>query len=319
MSKPRKSSKKTADNNQFLLGAVIVLFVFSIILSLKVFSQSDFLANLNFGQKSVEQTSTTDNKIYAEVSEKVLPAKGFQSKIALGDAALKLVENGVIDQDKFEQLYSQRGLPQELKDVLSSSSNKPILLTRENANIYLNLFWPLGLSNYLGSNSQSPINGEDLNNFASTGGWTLGKAQSGGEYFNKFQILKLTPEQETLAIKIAKNTYRPCCDNSTFFQDCNHGSALFGLLQLGASQGLNEKELYREALAFNSFWFPDNYVQTALLLKVKRNIDWENVDPEEILGFKYSAISQWVKNVQEEVAKIPDLLPKQEGGGSCGV
>ncbi len=40
----------------------------------------------------------------------------------------------------------------------------------------------------------------------------------------------------------------------------NHGSALRGLLQLGASQGLSEEELYREALAFNSFWFPQNSV-----------------------------------------------------------
>lgn len=300
----------TADNNRFLLGAVIVLFVLSIFLSINVLKQSSFLTR---------QTNTGNNKLYTEVSEKVLPKQGFKSKIVLKDAVLKLVENGVIDKQKFEDLYKQRSLPEELKDVLKTSSNKPILLTRENANIYLNLFWPLGISNYMNSNNQSPINGKDLYNFASTGGWTLGRAQNGGDYFNKFRIAELSPEQEALAIKIAKNTYRPCCDNSTFFQDCNHGSALFGLLQLGASQGLKEKELYREALAFNSFWFPDNYIQTALLLKVKRNVDWENVDPKEVLGFKYSAISQWLKNVQQEVAKIPDLLPKQEGGGSCGV
>ena len=41
-----------------------------------------------------------------------------------------------------------------------------------------------------------------------------------------------------MVISIAKNAYRSCCDNSTFFQDCNHGWALLGLLQLGAGQGL---------------------------------------------------------------------------------
>lgn len=270
--------------------------------------------------KQVIKQPKTQGSLYSEVATKVLPEKGFQSRIFLGDAVVRLVEEGVIDRQKLEDLYKDRGgLPKELQDVLIKPSSNKIRLTRENANIYLNLFWPLGLANYMKENEKSPINGKDLYNFASTGGWTLGKEKNGGAYFNKFPILKLTPQQEVLAVKIAKNTYRPCCDNSTFFQDCNHGSALFGLLQLGASQGLTEEELYKEALAFNSFWFPDNYIQTALLFKVKKNIDWENVDAKEVLGYQYSAISQWLKNVQSEVAKIPDLLPKQEGGGTCGV
>lgn len=132
-------------------------------------------------------------------------------------------------------------------------------------------------------------------------------------------IVELTDEQEALVTKIAQNTYRPCCNNSTFFQDCNHGSALLGLLQLGASQGLNEDELYREALAFNSFWFPHNYIQTALYFKIEKDTDWENVDPREILGYNYSAISSWAKNVQSQIAKIPNLLPQTKGGAGCGV
>src|SRR3546814_19376416 len=91
------------------------------------------------------------------------------------------------------------------------------------------------------------MNGDSLYNFASTGGWTLGKEQNGGAYFNKFRIVELTPEQVALVTQVAKSTYRPCCNNSTFFQDCNHGSALLGLLHLGASQGLTENELYQAA------------------------------------------------------------------------
>ncbi|MDO8487800.1 MAG: hypothetical protein Q7S31_00600 [bacterium] len=266
------------------------------------------------------QTPTGNNLTYDEVMAKVLPERGFQSKIYLDDGVVKLVGNGVIDKNKFEEIYKERGgLPEGLKNVLVQASNQPILLTRENASYYVNLLWAVGLANYMTTNKESPVNGKSLFNFASTGGWNLGKEKNGGTYFNKFTIVELTPEQEALVIKIAKNTYRPCCNNSTFFQDCNHGSALLGLLELGASQGLTEDELYREALAFNSFWFPDNYIQTALYFKIAKNTDWEDVNPKEVMGYNYSAISNWSKNVQTEIAKVPNLLPQGRGGAGCGV
>ena len=80
-----------------------------------------------------------------------------------------------------------------------------------------------------------------------------------------------------------------------------------------------EEELYKEALAFNSFWFPQQYIQTALFFKINKNTDWKEVNPEVILGYDYSAISNWSKNVKSEIAKIPDLLPKTSGGAGCGV
>ncbi len=274
--------------------------------------------------------SQTGNRLIDEVTAKVLPEKGFQSKITLGDSIVKLAQNGVIDREKFLAIYQdpegvalrpygagRGGLPSELKDVLDNASSKPILLTRQNANYYVNLLWPLGLANYMSSNKESPINGKSLFNFASTGGWDLGKEENGGAYFNKFKIVELTPEQEALATKIAQNTYRPCCNNSTFYQDCNHGSALLGLLQFGAAQGLSEAELYREVLAFNSFWFPQNYIQTALYLKAVKNTNWEKVDPKEVMGKVYSSAN----GAGLVAAKINELglVPQQRGDGSCGV
>lgn len=263
--------------------------------------------------------SITGNKLFDEVTAKVLPEKGFQSRIVLSDSVVKLAEKGVVDKEKFEAIYKDRGgLPEEFKNVLTESSNKPILLTRSNANYYVNLLWPLGLANYMSSNKSSPVNGKSLFNFASTGGWNLGKEENGGAYFNKFKIVELTPEQEALATKIAQNTYRPCCNNSTFFQDCNHGSALLGLLQLGVSQGLTEDELYREALAFNSFWFPQNYIQTALYFKAVKNIDWGNVDPKLVMGKDFSTGSGWSGTVAKKVNEL-GLVPQTKGGAGCGV
>ncbi len=178
--------------------------------------------------------------------------------------------------------------------------------------------WPLGLANYMSSNKESPVNSKSLFNFASTGGWNLGKEENGGAYFNQFNIVELTPEQEVLVTKIAQNTYRPCCNNSTFFQDCNHGSALLGLLQLGASQRLSEDELYREALAFNAFWFPHSYIQTALYFKAVESTDWDNVDPKVVMGKDFSTISGWSGTVAKKVSEL-DLVPQRQNGAGCGV
>jgi hypothetical protein len=212
-----------------------------------------------------------------------------------------------------------RGVPpSEVLAPLVQAAHEPILITTGNAGFLVNLLWPLGLANYMAGTFASPLNSESGANFASTGGWSLGAADNGAEYFNAFPIIKLTRLQELLVLKVAKSTYRPCCDNSTFFQDCNHGSALLAALQLGASQGLNEEDLYRDALAFNSFWFPDIYIKTALYMKLFKSTDWRDVDPAEIMGFEFSALSSWQRNVGSKVEPVDELIPPIEGGANCG-
>ena len=321
---PQDHSFKEKDR-PWLLGLVIAVIVLALT-SWSMLKTDPALASFVAGENNIfsfkskdtkltnANVATTNNPVFDAVVAKVIPEKGFQSKIVLGDSIVRLVENGVIDREKFLAIYRDRGdLPPELSNVLDKQSSKPILLTRTNSNYYVNLLWPVGLANYMESNKRSPVNGKSLFNFASTGGWNLGKEKNGGAYFNKFKIVELMPDQEALVTKIAENTYRPCCNNSTFFQDCNHGSALLGLLQLGAAQGLTEDELYREALAFNSFWFPQNYIQTALYFKSVKNIDWENVNPKEILGYNYSSASGY-QNILSQVAP-----PSNNGGQGCGI
>ncbi|MGB3921879.1 MAG: hypothetical protein WBL19_01170 [Minisyncoccia bacterium] len=269
------------------------------------------------------QNAETGNALYNEVVAKVLPPEGFEIKIVFGDAVVKLVEAGVIDLEKFKQIYSERGMSEEDLAILTKPSYEPIKITANNAGFMVNLLWPLGLANKTDFNEKSPIKGESLFNFASTGGWTLGKEDNGGKYFNKYEIVKLTPAEEAIALRVAENTYRPCCGNSTFFQDCNHGSALLGLIELGAAQGLSAKELYKAALQVNSFWFPQTYIETALYYKIAKGVDWEDVNAAEIMSFNYSSGSGWAKNVGQPFQKLvqenPDLLPRQKGGAGCGV
>lgn len=259
--------------------------------------------------------------LYDEVVSRVVPVAGYQSRVALRDSILRLIDHGVIDRGKFFALYGTTGPhPREFANVLSEPSLDQIHLTTHKANYYVNLLWPIGLATHMAANVDSPLNGDSLYNFASTGGWTLGREENGGTYFSKLPIVDLTSDQEVRVVAIAKSTYRPCCNNSTFFQDCNHGSALLGVLQLGASQGLNEDELYREALAFNSFWFPDYYIRTALFFKVFRKTEWPDVDPRVVLGFDYSAGGPWQKNVAARLGTMPGLIPPKPGGGAgCGV
>jgi hypothetical protein len=81
---------------------------------------------------------------------------------------------------------------------------------------------------------------------------------------------------------------------------------------------LSEEELYREALAFNSFWFPNDYLQIALYFKAVKNIDWDKVDPKVVLGKEYSSISGFYQNVSSPLRKL-GLVPQEEGNFGCGV
>lgn len=313
---PRDTSFKKRDTIWLASLGILIL-----VLSITAWNMLKFdpiVFPLFKGATSQNQSlNPTGNPAYDEVIEKVLPQKGYQSKIYLGNSIVKLIAFGGIDPGKFRSVYADRsGLPNDLKNILGVASYQPIHLTRENADVYVNLLWPLGLTNYMSTNYASPINSKSLFNFASTGGWRLGRGEGGGASFNKFSIVPLTQEQEALVLKIAQNIYRPCCNNPTFYQDCNHGSALLGLLELGASQGLTEDELYREALAFNSFWFPNNYTQTALYLKTMKNIDWEEVDPKMVMSKDLSSISGWRENVNKSVKSFAQ--PNNHMSVACG-
>ncbi|MFN7088930.1 MAG: hypothetical protein ACK4NX_03935, partial [Candidatus Paceibacteria bacterium] len=72
---------------------------------------------------------------------------------------------------------------------------------------------------------------------------------------------------------------------------------------------MTEDELYREALAFNSFWFPHNYVQTALYFKATKGVDWSGIDPKVVMGKDFSAASGWYANVDAELKRL-GLTPK---------
>ncbi len=188
------------------------------------------------------------------------------------------------------------------------------MITKGNAQYLLNLFWALGLSNknpILDSGELADTSNGGAGNFASTGGWTISKG-SPMNHYSRHAFLALTDAEQQMIDRVSKNIYRPCCDNSTHFPDCNHGMAMLGLLELLASQGVSEDEMYKAAQTANSFWFPDNYVTIATYMD-HHSVKWSDVDPKEVLGAKYSSGSGYAK-IAAAVAK-----PETGGGGGCSV
>lgn len=251
-------------------------------------------------------------EIASGVVEQVIPKAGAPTGVAFKDSIQKLIAAGVVNPDKFRALSKK--LPVWVERLLLAPSDDPIVFNRETAPYLVNLLWPIGLANRAAFNERSPINTLSIPTFASTGGWTLGRRRNGYVYFNKVDVIRLTAEQQTMVEAVARATYRPCCNNSTLFQDCNHGSALLGLFELAASQGATLDGLYRLALTANSYWFPDNYPKTALYFSHFYRKSWHEIEPKRILSAAFSSGSGWARNVDYPLRRANITLPGRSTG-----
>lgn len=210
--------------------------------------------------------------------ETITPKAGVPTGIVFGDSIQRLIAAGVIDPGKFRA--AKKELPQWVERVLTTRSDDLIVFSDRSSSYLVDLLWPIGLANKATFNEQSPIDMPSIPSFASTAGWTLGKADNGYVYFNSVEVVGMTGDEQAMVVDVATHTFRPCCDNSTFFQDCNHGSALLGLLELAASQGATRNGLYGLALIANSYWFADNYAKTALYFWHFYHAAWRRIPPD---------------------------------------
>ncbi len=269
----------------------------------------------NTPRRQTTSVSSSQNTRGSELEEKVVPSDGVVLPATWGDLGAKLASAGAIDAGQFQTLYEQRGIfTDEYKNLLLGRNDGKLKITQDNAGYLLNLFWALGLAEknpILESGEMTDPRYGATQNFAATGGWTIAK---GGamEHYSRHTFFVLTPEQQALVDKISQGIYRPCCGNSTHFPDCNHGMAMLGLLELMASQGASESEMWKAALAANSYWFPDVYLTIATYMK-SRGIDWKNVNPQEVLGADYSS-AQGFARISAQVGQ-----PQQRGGSGCGI
>src|SRR3989338_9503116 len=230
------------------------------------------------------------------------------------DLGKQMIEVGVINQEKFESLYNERrGLNEEEKKLLFGTNNGKITINQQNAGLLLNLFWAFGLANENQILTEGPMAEFGASGqAASTGGWTL-SADLIADHYSKHAFVILTDQQQKLVEEVSQNIYRPCCNNPVYFPDCNHGMAMLCLLELLASQGASEEEMWDTALVVNSYWFPDTYLTIATYMQSK-GIEWKNVNPQEILGKQFSS-AQGYANIRSQVT----APSKTQSGGGCGV
>ena len=272
--------------------------------------------------ETAAKTNKAEKIIEENYSQNITPAEGVILPAKWGDLGAKMASVGVIDKSKLEELYDSRGgLNDEERKLMEGLDNGYLKITPENSGFVLNLLWALGLGNkneILDNGRRTDKKYGGAGGFASTGGWTLADgdpARNGAgamNHYSKHRFIVLTPEQQILVERVSKGIYRPCCGNSVYFPDCNHGMAMLGLLEFMASQGVSEEEVYKAALALNSYWFPDTYLTIAKYLK-SQGKDWNKTDPKEILGYNYSSGPGYQKLLE----KIKN--PEVKGGGGCGV
>lgn len=267
------------------------------------------------GQKNLEAKTAAAKSDRVDFEEKVAPEAGVVLPVVWGDLGRKMIETGVIDRDKFEEIYSGRGgLGDSDRKLLYGSENGKIFMNRENAGFLLNLLWGFGLANRNPVLEKGPMmdpayGGADR--FASTGGWTIARGNP-MDHYSMHKFVSLTADQNDLVERVSRNIYRPCCGNSVYFPDCNHGMAMLGLLELMAAQGVSESDMYKFALAVNAYWFPDTYVTIARYFQMK-GVAWDDVDPKTALGNGYSSAGG-IQKISAEVG------PEEGSGeGSCGV
>lgn len=266
----------------------------------------------------VVKNNGEDKTIFEEIN----PGAGFEINATFGDLGPKMITNGVIDYTKFKEAYQKSGqlLPADLDTILTKGSTQKIKINADNSYFLLNFFWAVGLNNkskILTAGDMVKYGGEkDLENFASTGGWTLARGDA-MNYYSKANLISLTPQMEGLVQTVAASIYRPCCNNPTSFPDCNHGMALLGVLELMAANGANQDQMFEAAKYFNAYWFPGNYYDLAMYFKNKEGKNYKDIDARLILSKEYSSASgyQTIKRwlIDNGLAKEP---PKS--GRGCG-
>src|SRR3989344_3915734 len=210
--------------------AILVAFLVFDALALGAFG-SYYLAQRSFANKMAKIEAQNPENLVKNATAKVLPAEGYTTSLSWGDLGQKLILSGAIDWEQYSEYFS--GL-----DIFSGQSNEKIAINEQNSRALVNTLWALGLTQKSKVLDEGPMqtSGNDPANFASTGGWTLGKKPA-MELYSSQELIPLTAAQQEFVTKIAENVYRPCCGNSVAFPDCNHGMAALGYIELAVAAG----------------------------------------------------------------------------------
>lgn len=315
MKKPRKILSKFNSVNSISVAVILivfVLFVWSNLFNVKVEPNYGLLVKLGLAEPTPVPAEELNVAVLSEI---VTPEEGYTVNLNWGDTGQKLVAAGGIDMEKYMKNYDKPEY-KELLSYLTENKGEGITINKQNAYFWVNTLWALGLtqkSDVLDKGVMGTEYADRVGSFASTGGWTLG-AKDAVSLYSSGDIIPLTQEQQDLVTRVSANVYRPCCGNPTSFPDCNHGMAILGLLELMASQGATEEEMYEASLAFNSYWFGQTYIDLAYYFQTEKGLSWDEVDPKLALSAEFSSAPGY-QTIKQEIGNIPG---SKQVGASCG-
>lgn len=276
-----------------------------------------------WGQPTPEEKTTLQKESdLAKIMAQVNPPEGYTVPAHFGDMGPKMAEAGVFDLAEFAQVYEQANQPltEQQTVILKQGSDSPVVFNSQNAYFLLNYFWAVGLSNKNPILDSGPIQTQSqgkIENFASTGGWSLAKKPL-REIFSKLPLMTLTALQQKNLEEAAKAVYRPCCDNPTHFPDCNHGMAMLGLMELMASQNATVDQMLAAGRYANAYWYPSQTVEQAIFFKNTTGQNYQDIDARLLLGRRYSSGSGF-QTLHQYLAQNNQLPQAPKNSNGCGV
>lgn len=308
-----KLKTKTIFRKAIPLWLVLVL-IFNSVLGVGFLEYLVMKRSFNQYLLALSKTTKNPDELVQVLKQQVLPQNGYVLAVVWGDIGKQLLESGAIDKQKYEEQFANEQGGKEMVQYLDKFSVNRMTINEKNSHFMVNTLWALGLTNKSKVLDEGPMKGDgvDTANMASTGGWNLGSKQA-MELYSSIPLVTLTPKQEELVKQIAQSVYRPCCGNSTYFPDCNHGMAALGYIEMAVKQGVPVNRIYKDVLALNSFWFPQQSVNLAAYFN-KSGTTWEKVDAKLALGADYSS-GQGAARIQQAIQDVPGLNVK---GGGCG-
>lgn len=271
----------------------------------------------------VSPNNVTNDSSSSDLFQQVNPPEGYEINAKYSDLGPKMLEAGVIDLEKFKQVYENGGQPltEEQLEILTKGSEENIKISPENSYFHLNFFWALGLGNknsILTDGDMTKHGDGEVGNFASTGGWSLGEEKDSSSYYAAFPLIQLNASQQELVEEVSSNVYRPCCNNPTSFPDCNHGMALLGILELMASNGATENELYDASKYISAYWFPNQFFDIATYFENTENKNFGEIDSKLAVSKEYASASGW-QNTKKWLQNNGLVEEAPKSGGGCGV
>lgn len=298
------------------LAALVLIFEFSQFIS---------PATITKDAKTKEvaiKTSKGEIKINPEViTQELLPERKILP-VTWEGIPYKLAERKIIDIEKLKAYsvqFGQKITEDDLK-IFEKDYNGNIEITPNNSILIYNVLWAIGFVN------KSPILDYELEKY----GWDTVKNLAGYYFsfanlgngstlpqsgYNYLELISLSAEQKNAVMKIAGKSAVPSCGNALYLPDCSCSFAIGALIQLMASQGFTEKQIYQAMKDVYPYRFPGVYVRHAILFKITENKNWQDIDAEQLVSIEFSS-AQGVARVSNLLANILNIAGRSERSGS---